>query len=113
MRFRDGAWLWKKGVTPACMKRVTEFGVDGDALDVACVDREGTEHANRFEGVVLSMRITSPMPDCLRVQIRHHQPRETGVSHFDLDYSLASADVRIEEQPQHLVYTSGKLSARI
>ncbi len=113
MRFRNGAWLWYDGVTPACMKRVTEFGVDGDALDLACVDRAGADHADRFEGVVLAMRITSPMPDCLRVQIRHHHPAEIGATKFDLDYSLAAPNVRIEEQPEHLIFTSGKLSLRI
>jgi alpha-D-xyloside xylohydrolase len=95
------------------MKRVTEFGIDGDVLDVACVDREGTQHADRFEGVVLAMRITSPMPDVVRVQVCHHRPRETGASRFDLDYSLSSSSVRIEQKPEHLVYTSGKLSVRI
>ena len=113
MRFRNGAWLWYDGVTPACMKRVTEFGVDGDALDLACVDRAGADHADRFEGVVLAMRITSPMPDCLRVQIRHYHPAEIGATKFDLDYSLAAPNVRIEEQPEHLIFTSGKLSLRI
>ena len=113
MRFRNGAWLWHKGVTPACMKRVTEFGVDGDALDIACVDREGTEHADRFEGVVLVMRITSPMPDCVRVQIRHHQPSAVGATRFDLDYGMVSSQVRIEQQADCIVYSSGKLSVRI
>src|SRR5436190_2572382 len=113
MKFRDGAWLWQKGVTPACMKRVSEFGIDGDALDLACVDRQGADHADRFEGVVLAMRVTSPMPDCLRVQIKHHSPQKRGVTKFDLDYSLTAPNVRIEEQPEHLIYTSGNLSLRI
>src|SRR5437762_1813562 len=113
MRFRNGAWLWNKGVTPACMKRVTEFGIDGDALDIACVDREGTTHTDRFEGVVLAMRITSPMPDCLRVQIQHYSSHTNGATKFDLDYSLAAPSVRIEEQGGHLLYTSDSLSLRI
>ena len=113
MKFRNGAWLWHNGVTPACMKRVTEHRIEGDALLLAAVDRAGTTHADRFEGVVLSLRITSPMPDCLRVQVQHHATPDIGVTKFDLDYNLAAPDVRIEEQAEHLTYTSGKLSLRI
>src|SRR4051812_39944367 len=108
MKFRNGAWLWHTGVTPACMRRGTGFGIDGDALDLACVDRRGADHADRFEGVVLAIRVTSPMPDCLRLQIQHHSPQQQGVTKFDLDYSLSAPNVTIEELPEHLLYTSGK-----
>ncbi|HYO09652.1 MAG TPA: alpha-xylosidase [Tepidisphaeraceae bacterium] len=114
MKFRRGAWLWEAGVTPAVMKRVTEYRVDADALSVSAVDNVARADVDKFEGTVLQLRVTSPMPDVLRVQVRHHHPIERGSGNqFELDYSLAAAGVRIDDRDDHLVFTSGKLSLRV
>src|SRR4029453_16295172 len=110
MKFRDGAWLWEDGVSAACMKRVHEYHIDGDAMIVAAVDRSGSKGEDRFEGTVLEMRLTSPMADVIRVQVRHHLPQPTGVSAFDLDYSLKAPNVRIEGRGEDLCFASGRLS---
>jgi alpha-D-xyloside xylohydrolase len=113
MKFRDGAWLWEKGVTPSCMRRVHSWRVDRDSLTLWALDRVGTDGPDRFEGVVLEMRITSPMPDVIRVQVTHHRPARQGVSVFDLDYALQAKAPEIVERDADLIFTSGKLSLRI
>jgi alpha-D-xyloside xylohydrolase len=110
MKFRDGAWLWTDGVKAACMKRVHEYRIDGDALVLAAVDRSGNKGEDRFEGTVLQVRVTCPMADVIRVQVRHHHPVEAGVTGFDLDESLQSANARIEDRGDDLVVNSGRLS---
>src|SRR5688572_3582639 len=113
MKFRNGAWLWEEGVRAACLKRVIEHRIEGDVLHVVGVDREQQHSVDKFEGTVLQLRISSPMPDVIRVQTRHHAPIERGVTSFDVDYSLAAPQVRIEEQGDDLLFTSGRLSLRI
>src|SRR5688500_11602107 len=114
MKFRRGAWLWESGVTPHCMKRVVEHRIHGDSLVVCGVSRpDNGAGEDKFEGTVLQLRVTSPMADVIRVHVRHHHPLERGVSGFDLDYGLKAPHVRIEEQGDDLIYTSGKLSLRI
>jgi len=113
MKFRKGAWLWEEGVTPACMKRVTESRVEGDALWLAAVDNLERKSVDKFEGTVLQLRVTSPMPDVIRVQVRHHWPAERGVTNFDLDYGLQADNVKIEERPGELRFASGRLALRI
>src|SRR3954466_7874273 len=113
MKFRKGAWLWEAGVTPACMKRVIEHRIEGDTLLVCGVSRSDNQGEGKFEGTVLQLRVTSPMPDVIRVHVRHHHPAERGVTAFDLDYGLKSSHVTIEELDDDLVFTSGKLSLRI
>jgi alpha-D-xyloside xylohydrolase len=95
------------------MKRVAEHRIEGDALYLACVDRAGDQHADRFEGTVLQMRVTSPMADVIRVQIQHHHPGSCGPIGFDLDYDLRAPQVRIEEKADHLIFTSGRASLHI
>ncbi len=113
MKFSHGVWKWAEGITPLCMRRVTEYRVDRDALWVAAVDRDGLGPADKFEGLVLQLRITSPMPDVIRVHIVNHWPDELRAVKAELDYSLAAAQVRIEDLRDELVFSSGRLSLRI
>jgi alpha-D-xyloside xylohydrolase len=113
MKFTDGAWLVAKGVTPFHCKRVSSYQVRGDALYLAAPDRKGKEGIDRVEGTVLEVAVTSPSPDVIRVQARHHSPARRGHTKFDLDYRASSAHVRIDDEPDHLVFTSGRLSLRI
>ena len=113
MKFRHGAWLWHDGITPHLMARVAEHRIEDDALWLAAVDRAGTSGADTFEGTVLTLRVTSPMSDVIRVQVQHHAPPPAGPHRFDLDYSLSAPGVRIEDQSDYLLFTSGRLSLRI
>jgi hypothetical protein len=99
MKFRNGAWLWESGVTPACMKRAHSYRIDDRVLTLWALDRSGTEGSDRFEGVVLEMRVTSPMADVIRVQVRHHRPSRTGVTGLDLNYAPKADAVRMEDPP--------------
>jgi alpha-D-xyloside xylohydrolase len=115
LKFSHGAWLWDKSVTPSMMKRVHEYHIDRGsyALTIAALDRTGTSGGDRFEGTVLELRVTSPMPDVIRVQVHHHSPAVPGPNGFDLDYGLAAPDVRIEDAANELKFTSGRLSLRL
>ncbi len=113
MKFSHGVWKWAEGITPLCVRRVTEYRVDRDSLWVAAVDRDGPDPSDKFEGLVLQLHITSPMPDVIRVRIVHHAPDERRAVKAELDYSLAASHVRIDDLKDELVFTSGKLSLRI
>ena len=113
MKFCDGAWLWVKGVDAHCMQRVSGYRVDDNASTLVAwaVDRRGKEGADRFEGTILELRVTSPMSDVIRLQVRHHRPADG--PRFDLDYSLGASGVRIDDGEQELRFTSGRLSLRL
>jgi alpha-D-xyloside xylohydrolase len=114
MKFSHGVWKWETGVTPACPRRVSEYAIEKDSLSLSAVDRpDGTDGADKFEGLVLQIQITSPMPDVLRVRVRHHHPAEHGIVKPELDYDLSAPEVRIEDLSDELRFTSGKLSVHI
>ncbi len=113
MKFSHGVWKWAEGITPLCVRRVTEYRADRDSLWVAAVDREEVDPSDKFEGLVLQLHITSPMPDVIRVRIVHHWPDEVKNIKAELDYSLAASHVRIDDLKDELVFNSGKLSLRI
>ncbi|HUB27613.1 MAG TPA: alpha-xylosidase, partial [Tepidisphaeraceae bacterium] len=113
MKFSDGAWLWAKGVNPHMMRKVSDYRIENDTLSVTLLDRLGDSGSDRFEGVVLQLRITSPLPDVLRVQIVHDSPAVHRPAGFDLDYSQKAAKVAIRDEADQLTFTSGRLTARI
>ena len=91
------------------MKRITEYRISGSSLYVFGVDRSGNDGVDRFEGVVLRLRITSPIPGVIRVQVCHHAPKSAGHRSFDLDYSLSADGVVISDSKDALTFTSGNL----
>src|SRR5579872_6459337 len=113
MKFSHGVWKWAEGITPICVRRVTEYKVDHDSLWVAAVDRNGPDPSDRFEGLVLQLHITSPMADVIRVRIVHHHTDTRKMAKPELDYSLAASHVKIEDLADELMFTSGRLTLRI
>lgn len=113
MKFSQGAWRWADNVTPTIMRRVHHYRVEGNTLFVCALDRHGTQGGDSFEGTVLELRISSPMPDVIRVQTTHHRPVEHGHHRFDLDYTLENEDVRIEDREDELRFVAGHLTLRI
>src|SRR5580658_9308440 len=95
------------------MKRVVEHRIEDDALVLSAVDRKDNQGADSFEGTVLQVRVSSPMQDVIRVQIRHHHPPAGKPAGFDLDYSLRGDGVKIESTDEQLRFSSGRLSLRI
>ena len=89
------------------------YRTEGDALILPPSTARAPPGWIAARGTLLEIRITSPMPDVIRVQARHHHPNEPGVRGFDLDYGLKAAGVRIEERDEHLIFTTSRLSLRI
>ncbi len=113
MKFSHGAWLWANGVTPNCVKRVNEHRIEGGTLIASAVDRTGNDGVDRFEGLVLELRVTSPMPGAIRVQVRHHQPLMRGHSKFDLDYGMSCDSMQISDAKDTILFSTGDLALRI
>ncbi len=113
MKFTNGAWLPAKGVSAHAVRRVTEYAIDGAKLTLWCVDRAGSGGADRFHGTVLRIEITSPMSDVVRVRMVHDEPSQRGATRFDLDYSMGAPDVKIVDQKEQVIFTSGRVSVQV
>jgi len=110
MKFSQGAWRWADGVSPVMVRRVNAYQAGADRLAFHGSDRTPQD---KMEGIILSIEVTSPMPDVLRVHIRHFTPAEGKHHHFDLDYTLMADGVRVEDTADELRFTSGRLTLRV
>ena len=90
MKFFDGNWLIKKGVTPHFA--VSLYGADiGPAADLGegevalfCPDREIAGRADTIDGGLLTIRLSSPMEGVARVRITHFEGANARLPAFDL-----------------------------
>ena len=126
MKFHRGAWLTLPGVQLTPAQRLYDHAFDADAgvLRLQTLDRGG-EHGDVFEGTVLRVEISAPLPGAFRVRVLHHRPGhetddgnrvrdEAGrVRRFDLDYTLRDRGLRFEETDDALRLHSGKATLRI
>jgi alpha-D-xyloside xylohydrolase len=113
MKFRHGAWLWREDVTPSVARRLYRYEIANNAVRLWTLDHQGTDGADRFEGTILEIHISSPMPDVARVRINHHKPSTGQPAGFDLDYQARSCNWNVDDQPTVLLITTGNLTLRV
>ena len=108
MKFAYGAWQSVSGVSTTTIQRCYEWKSTQGELKLIGLDRMG-HGGDRFEGTAVSVTVSSPMADVIRVRVQHHQGPASGPKGFDLDYDLRSAG-DIADSLDEITFQSGALS---
>ncbi|MBE7468052.1 MAG: alpha-xylosidase [Anaerolineae bacterium] len=111
MKFTDGYWHMRAGVTPHFPVHVHEVEVAPDALTVYGPTRRLTSRGATLNLPLLTVRFSSPMPNVIRVQLVHHKGRRPRRPEFEL--YPQPAPVEITDTPQAATLTSGRLTVRV
>ena len=90
MRFSKGNWQWQENVTPHLAARLLTYRREPGVLTLQVAD-QASPHS-RLEAVVLKIKVTSPLPNVLRVQAVHFTRTERGDVKFPLDYAREAPD---------------------
>jgi alpha-D-xyloside xylohydrolase len=120
MRFFDGNWLLREGVTPHFAREVYDARIDGGEVALYCPDRPVADRAGTVDGALLTIRLSSPAPDVVRVRITHHE----GGRERRPAFALASGGASVAEVSgggpaargtgeSGIVLKSGDLEARV
>jgi alpha-D-xyloside xylohydrolase len=112
MKFTAGYWHMRPGVTPHFPVHVHEVEVETDALTVYGATKRLAHRGDTLNLPLLTVRLSSPMPDVIRVQMVHHtgqRPREPA---FAL-HSGPAPKVHISDDAQSASLTSGRLTVRV
>lgn len=112
MKFHNGCWLLKEGFQCFSPQHVYEIRrTDSEVVLVAPTTRITSKGAT-LEGVNLTIRITSPMPEVFHIQAYHYR----GVRKVDPSFELNLQEGRrldVEEKPGLIVIRSGHLVLEI
>jgi alpha-D-xyloside xylohydrolase len=111
MKFTDGHWLMREGVTPAYPVEVLDVAETADGLRILAPTYPVHSRRDLQSGAVLTVDLTSPMPGVVGVQVTHHAGGTRKSPQFELFPSGTRPTTEIGDDTA--VLTSGPLSVRV
>lgn len=113
MKFHNGCWLLKEGFAGFYPKQVYETRLtEREAklfLPTTAIEKKG----DTLGGVCLTMHVTAPLPEMLRVQIWHYRGTAKKGPSFELELPEEGQPLEAEEDGHTLTVRSGSLSLTI
>ncbi len=112
MKFGNGCWLQKEGIE--CFAPQEAYFVNkNDHEIVICAPTHHIAHrGDTLGGINLTIRITAPAEDVIRVQASHYLGVEDHAPKFDLNLD-ENRRMDVEETAEEILVKSGDLSLRI
>lgn len=107
MKFTDGNWLLREGVTAHYAADVYETRAEDRSLTVIAPCRPIRQRGDTLNCPTLTVRLSSPMPDVIRVRISHFQGRIERGPRFEIAERPGPVAVTARS------LTAGRLTARL
>ncbi|GEM47271.1 alpha-xylosidase [Deinococcus cellulosilyticus] len=111
MKFTDGNWLLQPGIKAHYPAEVFEAENKGQELELYAPTRHIRHRGDTLEGPVLTIRLSSPIEDVIRVRISHFEGVNNPGPHFPL--FAEDSGPTIDLNGQFATLTAGKLTARV
>jgi alpha-D-xyloside xylohydrolase len=112
MKFTDGYWHMRPGITPHFPIHVHDVEIEADALTVYGATKRLNTRGDTLNLPLLTVRFSSPMPNVIRVKIMHHKGRRQKQPAFELQAQPTPA-VEVHDDAQAATLASGRLSVRV
>lgn len=112
MKFSDGNWMMLPGVRAHYAAEVYEAEIKDGALDLLTPTRKIRHRGDTLEGPVLTVRISSPMPDVVRIQSGHFLGSREPKPSFELE-PQPHFEPEIEVTDDFVRLKAGALEAKI
>jgi len=112
MHFHKGCWVKEKATELFSPKEVHFYEIKDNVLSITAPTIPIRTRGDVLEGINLTIEISSPMPEIIRVKTKHH----LGVKHQGPDFELNIPDksiLNIEDLEDKFILSSGSLKAVI
>ncbi|MFL6121497.1 alpha-xylosidase [Actinophytocola sp.] len=110
MKFTDGHWMMRAGVTPTYAVEVLDVATTADGMRVLAPTYPVHSRRDLQSGAVLTIDVTAPLPDVIGVRVTHHAGTATTSPQFELFPGTVTPQTTVDDQAATL--TSGALSVR-
>jgi alpha-D-xyloside xylohydrolase len=111
MKFTDGTWMMRSGVRAAYPAEVFEAQAKDGALELLAPTRHIKHRGDTLEGPVLTVSVSSPLADVIRVRVRHFTGALELGPHFEIQVGDVQPSVTVDANSA--ILTSGLLTAKI
>lgn len=91
MKFTDGYWLLREGVTAACPAEVLDVTESDNALEIHAPTRPIRSRGDLLTGPVLTLRAHAPMPDVIGLTLTHGDTLRASCGAPAAPWALATA----------------------
>ena len=109
MKFANGCWLYKEGVSAFAPQEIYEKKVTDYAVTICAPTHHINHRGDTLGGANLTINITSPAPDVLRVQVGHYLGVMKKTPAFELNLDNPRKLV-VTEDENTLSVSSGSLT---
>src|SRR5690349_14769443 len=111
MKFTDGYWLLREGVTAAHPVEVLDVTAGEGALEIHAPTQPIRHRGDLLKGPVVTISAHSPMPDVIGLTFTHFQGERPRGPRFEVAKEEFAAHTEYDEE--HATLTSGALSVRV
>jgi alpha-D-xyloside xylohydrolase len=112
MKFTDGYWQMRAGMTPHYAAQVHDLEIGSDSLTVYAPTKKLQGRGDTLNLPLLTIRYSSPMEGVIRVSVVHHKGGLPGRPEFTI-HETPPTRVVIADNEEFVAFTSGDLTARI
>ena len=109
MKFHNGCWLLKEGFGSFSPQQVYEIRKEARAVTLCAPTSRIAHKGDTLGGINLTVKISAPMPEVIRVQTCHYKGARRNAPEFELEFSEIP-ELDCEETEETLTVRSGHLS---
>ena len=111
VKFTDGYWRMREGVRASYPAEAYDVAADDTALVVYAPTKKIEHRGDTINTAMLTVTLTAPVRDVVRVEVVHHAGRRTRGPRFALHTDDATPRLHVDDHVATL--TSGRLTARV
>lgn len=107
MKFSNGCWLQKEGCACFSPAEVSFTRIEQDKVVLCAPTHKINQRGDTLGGVNLTLEITTPMPEVIRVKTYHYKGALENGPQFELNLPLVSSIDAVESKEQVVVKSGG------
>jgi alpha-D-xyloside xylohydrolase len=111
MKFTDGYWLIREGVTPQHPVEVASVQASADTLTLEAATKRVVQRGDTLNRPLLTVKLSAPHPEVIRVQITNYAGELPRGPEFSLHEQPGEVQVQVDGEAASL--SSGRLTARV
>jgi len=112
MKFTNGNWLLNKDIEAHYPHEVYDTEICDNSVTIYCPDKAIRDRADTVDGMLVSVKFSSPMEDIICVKMNHFKGELNQEPKFDIEDTLNKYMV-IKEDDSEVVLKTGNLSVCI